>query len=574
MNTRKIRLLWILTCSLLISAAGVPCYAEQPSLEASDETESLPNAQELADMKYHPDTQTHSGDQYQSDIQNLDKTNGLNDVQDDTDVPDLSAQSPPGWNDEMIGASSYAGKIAQTDMNDNMLIVAVLDSGIDPDLPQFKNRLFLPEDYVLIDEADTPTPGEFHHGTAAAGIIASLTASLPNIIILPVKVSCSDMDAEDQIEAWSDGVRYAVSHGADVINMSLGGSHYESLPPVSTYYDWIHMAAQDAISQGVIVCAPAGNEGTDAYGICPAHIDGVITCSALDQNREYSDYSNYGSPIDFCLPGTDISVLLPGGGTETVSGTSFSCAHLSALCAMIKLIHPDYNCEAVKRILRAYCTDLGEPGWDMQYGYGLPDMNTAEPYEETETVPDKEDLERIEYILARESFGEIMTAKHIDGFQCDIRDDEIMINGLGYDYKITETLTFPSELEYEGITYPVTAINAVPFNADVSRVKSVIIPKGVKQILFGAFEEYPNLTSVALPEGLTEIEDCAFRTPLLKKIYVPRSVTKIGEEAFGFSFNRQAMASQKTTGFVVVGFPGSAAEEYARKNNLTFKSAE
>jgi thermitase len=85
---------------------------------------------------------------------------------------------------------------------------------------------------------------------------------------------------------------YAANHGAQVINLSLGGSN-----PSST----LENAVNYAISKGVIVVAAAGNNGTEG-ALYPAAYPDVIAVGSVDPNLQHSSFSNYGSQIDIWAP--------------------------------------------------------------------------------------------------------------------------------------------------------------------------------------------------------------------------------------------------------------------------------
>ncbi|MFH1998776.1 MAG: S8 family serine peptidase, partial [Planctomycetota bacterium] len=180
------------------------------------------------------------------------------------------------------------------------------------------------------------------------------------------------------------------AQAADVLNMSFGGSEYSQ-----TEADVIQQAIQ---VQGKILVAAAGNESTSIL-IYPGAYDGVITVSAVDINREFAGYSNYGSSIDVAAPGgngyTDydgdghIDGILNVCGNDSsgsikytycfMVGSSMACAHVSGVAALMKAVYPAMTpAEFSTFLMSGWITDdLGDAGRDDHYGYGLIDAYRA-----------------------------------------------------------------------------------------------------------------------------------------------------------------------------------------------------
>ena len=162
-----------------------------------------------------------------------------------------------------------------------------------------------------------------------------------------------------------NGVRYAVSKGAKVINLSLGGySHYQYLEDCINY----------AHNNGVTVVIASGNENENTSRVCPAHMTNPIIVGAIDRDNKRSYYSNYGSSLDLVAPGDNIVSCWMGGGYAVASGTSMAAPHISAVAAMYRLMYPTYGSSKATILLRSFVQDLGASGWDDYYGKGVPKM--------------------------------------------------------------------------------------------------------------------------------------------------------------------------------------------------------
>ncbi|MGI8412533.1 MAG: S8 family serine peptidase [Solirubrobacteraceae bacterium] len=290
------------------------------------------------------------------------------------------------------------------------VLVAVLDTGVAyrkwhnyAKSPDFAGTRFVsPYDFV----ANNPYPLDRDgHGTTVAGVIgeatnngAGVTGLAYGASIMPVRVLGADGSGD--AGTISKGIRYAVTHGARVINLSLEFSMDVTpgdIPDVLSAIEFAH-------ARGVVVVAAAGNEGT-AQLAYPARAPAVISVGASTRDRCLAAYSNMGPTLDLVAPGggddaalssdpnchplrqlptiyqmTFLSAAhprlfaLPGG----ISGTSFAAPHVAATAALIiasgvlgKRPTPDQ----ILGRLEATAQPLGGSQPNPDYGYGL--LNAA-----------------------------------------------------------------------------------------------------------------------------------------------------------------------------------------------------
>ena len=309
--------------------------------------------------------------------------------------------APDAWG-EAIAAGAPGGSGA---------IVAVLDTGVAyetrgrfrkaPDL--YRGRFIRPYDFV--DEDRHPND-ENGHGTHVTMTIAEatnngvgLTGLAYGVKIMPVRVLDSE-GAGDAI-AISRAIRYAAKNGADVINMSL---EFDTSVTASQIPE-IVSAVRYAHRKNVVMVAAAGNEADTAVAY-PARTTHVISVGATTQNGCQADYSNSGSglklvapgggsdapnadnPLDQqnCHPGTneppifqqtfahDGSVRSFGLRGEEYEGTSMASPHVAASAALLiasRRLGRNPSANAVEARLEHTARDLGVPGYDTRYGYGL-----------------------------------------------------------------------------------------------------------------------------------------------------------------------------------------------------------
>ncbi|MEV4257399.1 S8 family serine peptidase, partial [Spirillospora sp. NPDC049652] len=244
------------------------------------------------------------------------------------------------------------------------VVVAVLDTGVDRHHPDLTGRVVTGPDLT----GGTRRPGSTYwglHGTSMASIIAGhghgpggsqgVMGVAPASRVMSLRVTWENDDPMRKDEATvshardaiAQGIRYAVDHGATVINMSLGGG--------KQYYDG-DSSEEDAIryaqSKGVVLIASAGNDGAGANRKnFPAAYPGVIAVGALDRGmREWKD-SNRRSYVAVCAPGVDIVSADADDGYVVGTGTSPSSAIVAGIVALLRSRYPSLNPEQVRQAL-------------------------------------------------------------------------------------------------------------------------------------------------------------------------------------------------------------------------------
>ena len=216
------------------------------------------------------------------------------------------------------------------------------------------------------------------HGTHVAGTIAQATNNelggsgiAFNVNIMPVKVLSGQGWGSTQDVA--DGIRWAADNGAQVINMSLGGSSSSKVQ---------EDAIKHARSKGVVVIAAAGNDGGKVS--YPGATEGVVGVSATDVNDNLARFSNRGPEVDIGAPGVDVTqqTVCEGGlnGCEqfaTWNGTSMATPHVAGVAALLVSLgisDPDQVEKWLKEGSRE--TELGEKN-PSYFGAGILDAATT-----------------------------------------------------------------------------------------------------------------------------------------------------------------------------------------------------
>ena len=247
---------------------------------------------------------------------------------------------------------------ARTENAAGTVIVAVLDTGVDPTHPWLADRIVDPWDVV---EQDAVPQDRIEHGTHVAGIIAANTPQ--RVKIMPIRVFPDEEGAPDSMLVA--GIYRAVTHGAKIINLSLGGAGTTS---------YLRKAVQYARAQGVTLVVSAGNSGHDLSGEYPAAFSEVMTVGATGRDGDLLYFSNTGDALDICAPGEKIVSALPNGRIGTESGTSMAAPLVAAAAAMLELESPDRTPDQIAALLRQNAADLGTAGPDPVFGAGEVDF--------------------------------------------------------------------------------------------------------------------------------------------------------------------------------------------------------
>ncbi|WP_173057891.1 type VII secretion-associated serine protease mycosin [Phytohabitans houttuyneae] len=250
------------------------------------------------------------------------------------------------------------------------VIVAVIDTGVDRH-PDLTDNL-LPG--VDIDTTnDTGQHDVDSHGTGMAGLIAAHglgpdTGALgiaPHAQVLPIRYQ--DLSNQGNSDRIARSIAWAVTHGADVINISGGGGPGEEL----------RSAIDAAVRADVVVVASAGNRPAVRGVTFPAAYDGVLAVGAVDRQGNHAEVSVSGKQIAISAPGVDIYSTSYKGLYRKGTGTSDAAAIVSGAVALVRSKYPELSAPEVVHRLTATATDKGPPGRDEQYGYGVLNLVAA-----------------------------------------------------------------------------------------------------------------------------------------------------------------------------------------------------
>ena len=236
--------------------------------------------------------------------------------------------------------------------------IAILDTGVDLDHPDLASKII-----SNIKFSDSATTDDVYgHGTHVAGIAAAITNNGVGVVGLGYSLTLMNVkvlsDTGAGAYSWiASGIVWAADNGAEVINLSLGGSSASSTLEDAINYAW---------GKGVIIVAAAGNNG-DTAPFYPAYYTNCIAVAATDANDAKASWSNYGEWVDVAAPGMNIYSTLKDNGYGYKSGTSMASPHVAGLAGLVFTMVADSNGngflnDEVRSQIQTTCDNIGLSG--------------------------------------------------------------------------------------------------------------------------------------------------------------------------------------------------------------------
>ncbi|WP_262029003.1 S8 family serine peptidase [Microvirga sp. Mcv34] len=241
--------------------------------------------------------------------------------------------------------------------------IGVIDTGINPDHDALKGQSI--EILPSLDLRGSPSQRD--HGTAIAALLVGRNDSptpglLPNERLVAVDAFYRDSGTADRTDVVTlvRALEALAERDIRIVNMSLSGPSNEVLK----------RAIASAQAKGMIILAAAGNNGAGAEPSYPAAYPGVIAVTAIDKKLTIYSRATQGEYIDIAAPGVDLWVASSDGSTVK-SGTSYAVPFVTAAAAILSASSISPNATDLRATLESSTLDLGTPGRDKTYGYGL-----------------------------------------------------------------------------------------------------------------------------------------------------------------------------------------------------------
>ncbi len=245
------------------------------------------------------------------------------------------------------------------DLDEMPVKIGMIDSAVDTSHPSLNSPRIQAREFAM-GKGTSPN----FHGTAIASIIAAsgdeYRGLAPNAQLYAASVFQNDARHGEIASTLSlvKALDWLVSEQVDVVNISLAG------PPNRL----LETALKRAAEKELVLLAAAGNGGPVAKPMYPAAYDSVVAVTAVNTGGQVFRLANRGEYLDLAAPGVDLLHANAGGGYTASSGTSFAVPFAATAAARLRSLMPGSD---AAQALFASALDLGEPGRDPVYGYGL-----------------------------------------------------------------------------------------------------------------------------------------------------------------------------------------------------------
>ena len=244
--------------------------------------------------------------------------------------------------------------------------IAILDTGVDQNHEDLAVKIVANKNFTTSGTVDDL----YGHGTHVAGIAAAATNN--GIGVAGVGYNCTIMngkvlgDTGSGYYSWiANGIIWAADSGANVMNMSLGGSSSSLTLESAVNYAW---------GKGVVLVAAAGNNGNTAP-VYPGYYTNVIAVAATDQSDVKASFSSYGSWVDMAAPGVNIFSTLPNHANQigpqnygNLSGTSMATPYVAGLAGLVWASSYGTSNANVRNRIQSTADPITGTGTYWQYG--------------------------------------------------------------------------------------------------------------------------------------------------------------------------------------------------------------
>jgi hypothetical protein len=302
-------------------------------------------------------------------------------------------------------------------------MIAIVDTGVDYQHPELKPYLMTGKNLVNERRSAQDDNG---HGTAVAGIIVAVAKAGESSPaegrwkgkLLPIKAL--DENGEGNEDKLTQGIRYAVNQGADIIVLSLG---------LRRDAPGLREAVAYAESQGVLLVAASGNDaavfGKTAAVQYPAAYPTVLSVAGMDGKRTVA--SSTAGPENDISAAWKVRTLEAGGEGIEMVGTSMAAPQAAAVAAMLKAAYPNWKPLQIREALRRTAQPSGSKRWNANTGYGL--LSAAKALQVNERInwrePNDTKEKASEFPVGKEVVGDWSGTNTIDWYAFDAKYDGV-----------------------------------------------------------------------------------------------------------------------------------------------------
>lgn len=249
--------------------------------------------------------------------------------------------------------------------------VGMIDAAVDTAHPALRGADLHHRSFILPDRL----PDAADHGTAVAALFVGQAAAghgwkglLPGAYLAAASIFELNEGGERVATARAllEAVDWIVGQRMHVINLSVAGPHNRI----------VRLAIERVGRSGSILVAAVGNWGSAIKPAYPAAYEEVIGITAVAADGRIYARANRGPYVEFAAPGVGLWTAVPGGG-RFQSGTSFASPYVASMVGLARADGAQPHVDAIRTLLRKDTLDLGEPGRDDVFGWGLARLRPA-----------------------------------------------------------------------------------------------------------------------------------------------------------------------------------------------------
>ncbi|MDQ0154256.1 S8 family peptidase [Robertmurraya andreesenii] len=243
--------------------------------------------------------------------------------------------------------------------------VGIIDTGIRPNHPDLKIA-----GGVTFVEGTSSYADDEGHGTHVAGIIGALDNDIGTVGVAPeaqiYAIKALNNTGVGNLSDVLAGIEWGIENNLDIINLSLTSEQGSSI---------LERVLDKAYNRGILIVAASGNTQTTLPAttdvLYPARYQSVIAVGSVNNNLNKSRFSYFGPSLEFVAPGEKIYSTYNQPDYQYSYGTSMAAPYVAGIAALYKQAYPELNHRQIRELMQNNAVDLGEPGKDKNFGYGL-----------------------------------------------------------------------------------------------------------------------------------------------------------------------------------------------------------
>ncbi|QCT31646.1 S8 family peptidase [Bacillus velezensis] len=435
--------------------------------------------------------------------------------------------------------------------------VAVIDSGIYP-----HDDLSIAGGYSAVNYTSS-YKDDNGHGTHVAGIIAAkhdgygIDGIAPDVRLYAVKAL--DRKGAGDLKSLLKAIDWSIANKMDIINMSLGTNADSKI---------LHDAVDKAYKKGIVIVAAAGNDGNKKPVNYPGAYSSVTAVSASTEKNGLAAFSTTGKQIEFAAPGTNITSTYLNQMYATADGTSQAAPHVTGMFALLRQKYPEETNTQLRQQMQQNVKDLGAPGRDSRFGYGLVQYHVKQKsYAEravikAEKTKKQADINQAKTAVSKLSkskgktalesrINKVQTARNVTDARDKVRTAEKQKKKTAVNAAQSAIRKLPAGSEKKGLQKRINAVNSSLLKtaeASVKQAEKKTSEASTAKAQKAVSEIQPGKEKTALEKRLDRIKDKLNRQQARDKVKTAeKTKTKKAKSAAQTAVSRLKPSAEKTS---------------------------